>query len=139
MPRRNIRRKVGVEGLDTFIRDLDLAPAQMKSADRLFRNYAAIQVLQMARAKADEEGSVAAKAKDDLKVTGVGRIRYGGRPYDMGAEFGSYAYKQFQRWRGNADDAGYFFWPAVREYRDKAMTEDWIDTFWRQVKALSEG
>jgi len=138
MPRRNVKRVVGVEGLEEFIRDLGLAPAQMKQADRLFRNYAAARVLEMARAKAAHEGGVANKAKSDLKITGLGRIRYGGSPYDMGAEFGSYAYKQFERWRGNDENAGYFLWPAVREYRDKAMADDWIDQVWSTVQALSE-
>lgn len=139
MPRRNIKRIVGVEGLAEYIRDLDLAPAQLKNADRLFRNYAASTVFAMARANATRDGSVANKAKDDLKITGVGRVRYGGQPYDMGAEFGAYAYRQFLRWRGNGDEAGYFFWPAIREYREKAMTNDWIKKVWSTVAALSEG
>lgn len=125
-----------VEGLEQFLRDLNLAPTQLKQADRLFRTLAAQKVRDMARRNADAEGSVAAKASTDVRVSGLGRVTLSGNPYDMGAEFGSYQYHQFQRWRGSGDDAGYFFWPAIREYRDKSMSEDWIKNAWKALDLL---
>ena len=36
-------------------------------------------------------------------------------PYAMGAEYGSNQYRQFKRWRGAGNNAGYFLWPALRD------------------------
>jgi hypothetical protein len=54
-----------------------------------------------------------------LWPTGKSRTTYG-------AEFGSYQYHQFQRWRGKGDDAGYFLWPAIRKFRDTSMAKLWL-------------
>ena len=40
-----------------------------------------------------------------------------------GAEFGSTRHTQFSPWKGNAGDAGYFLWPAVRDDREYIARE----------------
>lgn len=125
-----------IEGLDEFIRSLNLAPSQLSQARQAFGVVAADTVRDMAVALGHANGGVAKKAADDLRVAGPGLVELGGRPYDLGAEFGSYQYHQFDRWRGKDDSAGYFFWPAVRDFRDNIMTTKWFETAWRIVAAL---
>lgn len=128
---------VQIEGLDEFIRDLNLAPSQMQKARQTFVAYSAQMVAEMAVARGHAEGSTARKAADDIRVAGPGLVELGGRAYDLGAEFGSYQYHQFERWRGKDDDAGYFFWPAVREYRDNLMSNQWLETVWKMASIFS--
>jgi hypothetical protein len=118
--------QIRVEGLPKFIGTLHLTPAKIKVAERLFLHEAAKTVKRWAEESARQEGGVARKASEDLEIAGPGVVRYGGKPYDMGAEFGSYQYHQFERWRGKGDDAGYFLWPAVRRFRDTALAELWL-------------
>ena len=64
-----------------------------------------------------------------LSSAGGAAIGYGdGIPYWGGAEFGAFrdirratrrglmrGWNQFDHWRGNSSDAGYFLWPAIRD------------------------
>lgn len=117
---------VHVEGLPAFIRSLRLSPHGIRIAERLFRSEAAHTVRRWAQENAREQGGVAAKAADEIRVVGPGVVAFGGKPYDMGAEFGSFQYHQFERWRGKGDDAGYFLWPAIRKFRDTALAKLWM-------------
>lgn len=124
-----------IVGFDKWVRELGVTPRNVKLAERAFLTIAAATVMNWAKENARDEGSVMAKAARDVRTAGPGVVRYGGRPYDMGAEFGSYRYRQFQTWRGNGDDAGYFLWPAIRKFRDKEMMNTWLQETWG---ALSE-
>jgi hypothetical protein len=42
-------------------------------------------------------------------------------PWAAGWEFGALKYKQFPRWKGNGDGAGYFLWPTIRERRSEII------------------
>lgn len=57
-------------------------------------------------------------------------IGSGNVPWALGFEFGSNRYPQFPPWKGNGPDAGYFFWPTVRDARDNVGDE--------MVKAIEE-
>lgn len=117
---------VTVEGLPSFVRTLRLSPQMVKVAERVFLVEAARTVKRWAQENARAEGHVAAKSAEDVETAGPGVIIYGKKPYNMGAEFGSYQYHQFEIWRGKGDDAGYFLWPAIRKFRDTAMAKLWI-------------
>lgn len=119
---------VTVDGLPAFIRSMRLSPNKLRVAERVFLEGAARIVRKWAQENAAEIGGVAAKAADDIRIAGPGVVAFGGRPYDMGAEFGSFQYHQFNRWRGKSDDAGYFLWPAIRRFRDSAMAELWLSS-----------
>ncbi len=116
---------IDVEGLPQFVSALRLSPAKLKQAQLRFQTEAARTVRDYAQANARALGGVAAKSAQDISVAGSGSVRYGGKPYNIGAEFGSYQYTQFDRWRGKGDDAGYFLFPAVRKFRDESMTRAW--------------
>lgn len=116
-----------VSGLPEFIRDLHAGPDRLNRSDKAFLTKAAKLVRQWAQENARKLGGVAAKSADDIRLGRPGEVNYGGKPYNMGAEFGSYQYHQFDRWRGKGDDAGYFLWPAIRRFRDTAMTDLWLN------------
>ncbi len=84
-------------------------------------------------------GGVAAKVAPSIKATKTATgaaVSFGGAAYPMagGAEFGSLRYKQFQPWRGNGSDAGYFVYPAIRQDADQieATYLDRIDDIMRK-------
>lgn len=77
-----------------------------------------------ARSIAQGLGGVAAKTAPSIKATKTAAgaaVSFGGSayPFAAGAEFGAYQYKQFQPWRGNGSDAGYFVYPAIRQDADQ--------------------
>lgn len=118
---------IQVAEINEFIRTLSILPNSIKTLTRVFQTAAALTVMVRAKEAAQGLGSTAALASRDVRVGGIGVVKYGGKAYDFGAEYGSYAYKQFQTWRGNSEDAGYFFWPTVREFRDKEMLNLWME------------
>jgi hypothetical protein len=119
---------VVVDGLPAFIRSMRLSPQKLRIAEKIFLAGAARTVRKWAQENADQLGGVAAKAAHDIKIAGPGVVVLGGRPYDMGAEFGSFQYHQFERWRGKGDEAGYFLWPAIRRFRDSGMAQLWLSS-----------
>lgn len=124
-----------IEGLDSFLRDLGVTPGRVKAAEKAFLLLAATRVMVWAKEGARAEGGAAGKSAKDVKTGRPGEVKYGGKPYNMGAEFGSYQYHQFETFRGNGEDAGYFLWPAIRRFRDNAMLDLWLQETWG---ALSE-
>lgn len=82
-----------------------------------------------ARSAAYSIGGVAAHVAPSIKpvasIAGSAGVSIGGTAYPMagGAEFGSIKYKQFQPWRGNGSDAGYFLYPAIRQDVDRITNE----------------
>lgn len=119
-----------LDGFEQFIRDLGVTPNRVKAAQRAFLVIAGATVMVWAKEGAYREGGSAAKSAKDIKTSRPGEVKYGGKPYNYGAEFGSYRYKQFQTWRGNSDDAGYFLWPAIRRFRDTEMMDLWLRETW---------
>jgi hypothetical protein len=124
-----------IEGMPEFLRSLGVTPGRVKAAQKAFLQLAATRVMVWAKEGARDEGGVAAKSASNIKTGRLGEVKYGGKPYNMGAEFGSYQYRQFETWRGKGDDAGYFLWPAVRRFRDTEMMDLWVRESW---DALSE-
>jgi len=122
--------------IEQFVKALGVAPERIRAMERIFLTVAATEVLveakDSARKIAGRRGgrSVEAKSSVDIRSAGPGVLRYGGKPWDMGAEFGSYQYRQFDRWRGNDDDAGYFLWPALRKFRDDKLVKKWLLEVW---------
>lgn len=125
-----------IDGLSDFLKDMGVLPAQMARAERIFQTLAATTVLTLAQANARDFGRQQNRAAEDLKVAGPGTVVYGGKAWSFGAEFGSYQFKQFPEWRGNKEDAGYFFWPAIGEFRDEDMINQWVQEVWSVVEGL---
>lgn len=125
-----------IEGLEDFLKDMGVLPAQMKRAEQVFQTIAAATVVTTAKEYATLEGRQQVKFAQTLLPRTGGTVQYGGLPGSMGAEFGSILYGQFPEWRGNKDDAGYFFWPAIRNFRDEDMLNLWVREVWEVVQGL---
>lgn len=125
-----------IEGLREFLREIGLLDREIAQAEKVFAAVAASTVAVRAKEMARFGSRLASLSSADVKVAGPGTVEYGGEGYSMGAEFGALQYKQFEIWRGNKDDAGYFFWPAIREFRDKDMLDLWVEEVWKAVKPL---
>lgn len=108
----------------------------MKRAESVFQSIAAATVLTTAKEYAGTAGRQQVKYAQTLKVIGNGIVSYGGESGAMGAEFGSIVFGQFPEWRGNKEDAGYFFWPAIRDFRDEDMINLWVRQVWEVVQDL---
>jgi hypothetical protein len=128
-----------IEGLQDFLKDLGVIPSQMKRAEHVFQTIAAATVFTTAKQMAVETGPQQAHFAVTLRQMGSGTVAYGGMPGAMGAEFGALVYQQFPTWRGNKDEAGYFFWPAIREFRDQDMLDLWVREVWTVVQDLFSG
>ena|ERR1700754_3567934 len=128
-----------IEGLQDFLKDMGVIPSQMKRAEKVFQTIAAATVYATAQQMAMEVGPQQSLFAQTLRQMGGGTVAYGGMPGAMGAEFGAIVFAQFPEWRGNKDDAGYFFWPAIREFRDEEMIDLWAREVWEVVKDLFSG
>lgn len=128
MVSRSITQRVYVEGLADFRRDLEVLPVVWKEAEKEFSALAAKSIVEGAQAKAQNYSSAKGKLYEkilaDIKLKGVAAT-YGGKPYSKGAEFGAYRYHQFLPWRGKGNDAGYFFYPAVRVFAAGPMLAEY--------------
>ena len=111
---------VRVEGLTELSRDLKaMGPEFQKELTRTNKEVAGF-VADSAAGAAYAIGGVAAHVAPSIKAAaGVGwaGVSIGGPGFPMagGAEFGSYRSGQFQPWRGNGADAGYFLYPTIRK------------------------
>ena len=126
---------IAVEGLDELRRSLKIAGGIEATREFKTAGYAAAAevVIPRAKARAAGLGKMQAKAADTLRpantVTG-GAVRFGrGFPASMGAEFGAQrnqprgtvgkrrmtGWNQFEPWKGNGIEAGYFVWPTIRD------------------------
>lgn len=138
MPR-TTAASVRFSGLDDFLKGIGALDDEVKKAEDLYVRRAAKTIVKRAKENARRVGRQQVKAAKGLKITGPGEVTYGGLEWSMGAEFGSYVFRQFPEWRGNKGDAGYFFWPAVRQFRDSDMVSLWARQVWRTVqKQLAE-
>lgn len=120
---------INVEGLPELSRALKSIDPNLQKELRATNRKVAQEVTEAARGRALGLGSVAAKTAPSLRASagatsaGVGM---GGPGFEFagGAEFGSLRFKQFQPWRGNGPEAGYFLYPTIR---DKA--DDIVETY----------
>lgn len=133
---KNRKQYAQIEGLEDFLKDMGVIPREMKRAETVFKTLAASSVAALAKKNAIDYGRQQQRAAEDVKAIGDGIVVYGGKAWDFGAEFGSYVYGQFPEWRGNKDDAGYFLWPAIREFRDDDLLNLWVREVWTKVEHL---
>lgn len=132
---------VSVEGLRELNKALRaLGPDMQKKLGAASRSVAEF-VASDARSAALRLGGVAAKVAPSIKGVGGARsagVAFGGARYPMaaGAEFGAgqdlhrrrssgayLGFNQFEPWRGNGKDAGYFVYPSIRQDADRIVTE----------------
>ena len=133
---KNRQQTTQIAGLQDFLKDMGVLPAQMIRAESVFQTLAAATVVATAKSMAAETGKQQVQAAQDLRAQGEGTVVYGGKAWSFGAEFGSILYGQFPEWRGNKEDAGYFLWPAIREFRDEDMLNLWVKEVWSVVQGL---
>lgn len=115
---------IRVEGLAELSKSLRVLDKSLQRELRAAGKDVATKVAGLAKARAYALGGVAAKTAPSIKpsagVTSAG-VAFGGDAYPFagGAEFGSGRYRQFDPWRGNGSDAGYFVYPAIRSSADE--------------------
>lgn len=119
---------VVAEGLPELARALKEIDSSLVKELRKANKSVATFVAADARSAAVALGGVAAHVAPSVKPSAgatYAGVAMGGPGYPMaaGAEFGSYRFKQFQPWRGNGSDAGYFLYPAIRQDSDRIETE----------------
>jgi hypothetical protein len=125
-----------IEGLDDFLKSMGVVDAELARAEKIFQTLAAATVITLAKDNAERWGRQQARAAETLQAIGSGTVQFGGTEWSMGAEFGSILYGQFPQWRGRGMGAGYFFWPAIEEFRDEDMINLWVREVWAQVENL---
>lgn len=118
-------RVVGLNDLNRALREL--GPDLQRELKRTNLDVAQI-VADDARSAALQLGGVAAHVAPSIRASArntAAGVSFGGAGYPMaaGAEFGAYQFKQFQPWRGNDENAGYFVYPAIRQDADRIETE----------------
>ena len=128
---------VRVKGLDELRRELKRLDDAGLINELKDVNYEVAQsIIGPAQAKAASVGAMEARAAATLKASkaaAVARVNFGGAkaPFAGGAEFGAgqdrprstargtvRGWNQFNPWRGNGGDAGYFLYPTIRERTD---------------------
>lgn len=118
---------VSIQGLRELTQALRQVDTELPKALREASVEAAELVATDARGRASSMHGAARKTAPSIKAMGtqrqaVVRLGHGGRyPFALGAEFGALQYKQFPAWTGNGMDAGYFFFPAIRDNTDKVV------------------
>lgn len=119
---------IQVEGLRELAATLKSLDKDLARELRLANKSVATFVAKDAKSAAETLGGVAGHVAPSIKasagLTSAG-VAFGGSAYPMaaGAEFGSVRYGQFQSWRGNSSDAGYFVYPSIRRDADRIETE----------------
>lgn len=125
---------VDYSDIERFGKDVSRTPGDIARRENAFYAASTATVIAMARVEAALGGKLAVKAAADMRPLGIDTVVYGGKGYSRGAEFGAYRYRQFKTWRGNGEEAGYFLWPAVRQFRDKKFREEWDRTVWSVIR-----
>jgi hypothetical protein len=120
---------VSVEGLKELAKAFRQLDDRTVISDLKDVNYrAALLVKDAAQGNASNamESAAAARLKA-TKTANYAAIRLGGKPYDLGAEFGAIrgvprstargvvtGWNFFRPWKGAGSEAGYFVYPAIR-------------------------
>jgi hypothetical protein len=132
---------VSVEGLRELNKALKALgpefPKALGAASKVVANFVAND----ARGAAMSLGGIAAKTAPSIKGVGGATsagVAFGGAryPFASGAEFGAgqdlrrrrssgtyLGFNQFEPWKGNGKDAGYFVYPSIRQDSDRIVTE----------------
>lgn len=101
---------------------------------------AAGRVVDEARAKAStrQERSMASRLKASRSQAKAAVI-IGGKPFDLGAEFGAKAWPQFRDWLGNDMNAGYLLFPTIREQTPQIVEDlgDVVEKIFREDKSVA--
>lgn len=132
---------IKVDGLSELNRALrDMGPQMQKQLKAASKEIATF-VANDARAAAEALGGVAAHVAPSIKPSSgalSAGVALGGPAYPMagGAEFGAgnnkmrsrrtgeyVGFRQFEPWRGNSTNAGYFLYPSIRRDVDRIETE----------------
>ena len=115
-----------VDGLRELVRDLKTEPERLDKELRKRFKEVAEDVRDEARSRAagrssPRPGSRVVNTIRASSGSADARVSIGSPsvPWAMGHEFGSLRYRQFPSWRGSAADAGWFFWPAIREAKEE--------------------
>lgn len=131
---------VRVEGLKDFQRELRKLDAALPRELRKANIEAAEVVAKPARARAESQGSTAAKVAPSIKAAGEQRrskITLGGPrfPMALGAEFGGQGRPTTQQFRPHRGTEGYFLYPTVRDTREPFIDayEDALDRLMRRA------
>lgn len=131
---------VQVVGLDEFRRELRRLEDQGMVEGLKAVNYeVASRVVVWAQARAGGLGAMQVRAAGSLRASRTqarAQVAGGGArvPFFAGAEFGAgqnqprrtsrgtvTGWNQFQPWRGNGPDAGYFLYPAIRDHNTEIV------------------
>lgn len=111
---------IEVQGLREFTRELKRAQQNFGTEMRVANKKVADAVATRAQSTARGQGGVAAKTAPSIRSLAQqtrAQVSLGGGayPFAMGAEFGSFRYRQFKPWRGSGSDAGYFLYETIRD------------------------
>lgn len=115
---------IRVEGLTELQRALKKIDGFERELSKTNRETAQM-VMADARGEAQSQGSTAAHVAPAIKTTAsatyaaVSLLTSGRYAMAAGAEFGSDRYRQFKKWTGFGENAGYFMWPTIRRDADK--------------------
>lgn len=141
MARRNSDRvQMEIVGLDSLLKDMGVMEQNYKEAEAVFQRLAAQAIVDQARDNARVVGRQQEKAARTARVFRGNTAQYGGLPWAIGAEFGSIQYRQFPAWRGRGMGAGWFFWPAVEDFKERRMIDLWDQQVWNEIKeSFSKG
>lgn len=123
---------VDTRELVAFQQTITRIPGRLQDAEHIYSTLAGSMIVAGARSFASMGNHMQQRASADVQL-GPDRITYGGKPYDMGAEFGALQYKQFEAWRGHSDDAGYFLFPAVRKFQKEDSVAVWFKEIYSRV------
>ena len=140
-----MQTQIYTRGIKELQRELRRADKRLPRRLRAAFATAAEIFAEDARRRANALGGVAAKVAPSIRAAGEQRrakIRFGGARYPMagGAEFGAIqniprrtargtvrGWNQFQPWRGNSTDAGYFLFPSIRDDQNRERFLDELD------------
>ena len=139
---------VGIEGLRELAKALRALDEKHLTNELKNVNFqAASQVIDEARGRTSNrmQASAASRLKA-TKTAAYAAVRLGGRPFDLGAEFGAVrgvprqtvrgivtGWNFFEPWKGNGAEAGYFLYPAIR-----AKVPELMDTYGDEVEKITD-
>lgn len=103
----------------------------------------------VSEARGNTSSRMQASAASRLKATktaAYAAVRLGGQPFDLGAEFGAVrgimrqtgrgvvtGWNQFEPWKGNGGDAGYFLYPAIR-----SKVPELMETYGDEIEKITD-
>lgn len=114
---------IRVEGLKEVRRDLkEAGDFEGSAALKAALAEAADHVVATARSRAStrQERAMASRLKASRSAASSA-VTLGGKPYDLGTEFGAKRWPQFRDWRGNDLGAGYLLFPTIRDQEERIL------------------